>query len=826
MKKNKSIKLPYIGIENKFGFNVFYHEEGHYITTFEITNPVLEYSGDKEKYYTVHKVFENIVKNLGDDFIIQKQDVFFTAFFKGKTHKDYLTQKYFDNFKGREYKAIKTYLTITKTVKRGKMFTYKSRDFEAYINKVGKVFDLLKDEKFSPKKLSSKETTLLIKRFLSFSFSEETPRLDNLKATKEHLEVRGKILKTMNLVDIDELNFPSRIKPYSTKDLGYEFPADLFSFLSSVPNIDTLVYNQVIKIPNQKAEINGLERKKKRHSSMPDPANGLAVEDIDNVLINIAKNNELLVNSHLSIMLFGKEENVNFATNYIESALFNVGGIIPCKSSYNQYELYFANLPGNASSLQEYDLFKLTLDPALCLFYKESYQTDEISDFQVYFCDRKGIPVAIDPADLPMETNRINNRNKFVLGPSGSGKSFFMNHLVRQYFLYDMDVILVDTGNSYSGICTYYGGRYITYTEENPITMNPFKLKKEEYNEEKREFLKSLIILIWKGVDGSATAVEDTAISKCIFAYYDDYFNSNKDSSYLSFNSFYEFAIEKFQEINEKDKVEIDVISFKFITEKFYKGGDYESILNSDVDTSLFDEPFIVFEIDEIKEHKLLFPITTIIIMDVFLQKMRHKKNRKALIIEEAWKAIASPNMASYILYLYKTVRKFWGEAVVVTQELDDIVSNEIVKDSIINNSDTIILLDQTKFRDNYDVVSNLLSLSKVERNKIFTVNQLDNKADRGRFKEVYIKRGDSGEVYGVEVSFEEYITYTTEKKEKEAFHVYLERFDNDYKTALETFTEDFKVSGYTRLSQFAAEVNEGYKNQQKQINQPKLLES
>ncbi|MFL0096002.1 TraG family conjugative transposon ATPase [Tenacibaculum maritimum] len=811
MKKNKTFSLPFAGMEEISGYNIYYHEEGHYISTFEIVNPILTYSGNQEKYYQYQRVFTNIVKNLGDDYIVQKQDILFTSKYKGKEHKDYLSQKFFDNFKGREYKAIKSYLTIIKTVNKGSLFTYKQKDFDNFINKINKIFELLKDEKFKPKKLNKMDLTILLKRFLAFSFSEELPKLDNIKSTDEHLEIRGKVLKTISLIDIDEINFPSQIKPYSTEDLGYDFPRDLFSFLSETPNIETLVYNQVIKIPNQKSEINGLERKKKRHSSMPDPANGIAVDDIDNVLYNVAKNNELLVNSHYSLMLYGSDDDVTYASNYLESALFNVGGIIPSKNSYNQYELFNSGIPGNAVILKEYDLFKTTLDPAIALFYKESYQVDEESNFQVHFTDRKGIPIAIDPADLPMETNRINNRNKFVLGPSGSGKSFFMNHLVRQYKNYDMDVILVDTGNSYQGICTYFNGKYVTYTEEKPITMNPFKLTEAEYNEEKREFLKSLILLIWKGVDGVINTIEETALTKTIFAYYEQYFNNDSlTSDYLSFNSFYEFALVNLQKINDDDKVNVDVVSFKFVTQKFYKGGDYDTILNEDADTALFDEPFIVFEIDEIKEHKLLFPIVTVIIMDVFLQKMRQKKNRKALIIEEAWKAIASPNMASYILYLYKTVRKFRGEAVVVTQELDDIISNPIVKDSIINNSDTIILLDQTKFRDNFDVISDLLSLSEVERNKIFTVNQLDNKDNRGRFKEVYIKRGDSGEVYGVEVSFEEYITYTTEKAEKEAFNYYLKNFEGNYKNALETFVKDFQEYG-GRLSQFAEIINEKY---------------
>ena len=206
----------------------------------------------------------------------------------------------------------------------------------------------------------------------------------------------------------------------------------------------------------------------------------------------------------------------------------------------------------------------------------------------------------------------------------------------------------------------------------------------------------------------------------------------------------------------------------------------------------MFDEPFIVFEIDNVKDNPKLFPIVTLIIMDTFIQKMRLRKDRrKALIIEEAWKAIASKLMGGYILYLYKTVRKFWGEAVVVTQELDDIIGNTVVKDSIINNSDTFILLDQTKFKDNFDKIASLLSLNKVEQNKIFTINNLNNKFGRSRFKEFYIKRGSKGEVYGNEVSLEQYLTYTTEKPEKIAIEYYADHCNN-YDEALQLFVKDF----------------------------------
>jgi conjugation system TraG family ATPase len=408
-------------------------------------------------------------------------------------------------------------------------------------------------------------------------------------------------------------------------------------------------------------------------------------------------------------------------------------------------------------------------------------------------------------ADLPMRTNRINNRNKFVLGPSGSGKSFFMNALIEQYMLFNMDMVIVDTGHSYSGLCSYYQGKYISYTDKKPITMNPFRISEAEYNIEKKDFLVTLVSVAWKGADGVLTPVERDVIANVLSAYYTVAFAENEE---LSFNTFYEFSLQKIPQIKKEENIVFDLDEFRYVLKKFYKGGEFEEILNKEADKSLFTERFIVFEIDSIKEHKILFPLVTLIIMDVFIQKMRYRQEqRKCLIVEEAWKAIASPLMAGYLLYLYKTVRKFWGEAIVVTQELGDIIGNAVVKDSIINNSDTICLLDQTKFKDNYTAIAALLSINETERRKIFTINQLENTEGRGRFKEVYIRRGSTGEVYGVEVSLHQYLTYTTEKPEKSAVEKYTLRYGS-YAEGLDEFIKDFHQSKLS-LNSFINQVNQ-----------------
>lgn len=820
--KNKKQRFspPIIGIEAIDDITVCYDEMGNYSVILKMENPIVQYSAETEYYYNFHDIFVNILKILGKGYCLHKDDIFCKQYYHKELplDADYLTKKYFEHFEGREYKQHITYLTITKEISKNKtkLYTYNQSEFTSFVNNIDKITEFLRNRGIYVKMLDAKEIDEYLYRYLSVNFTKKIAFVDNFKVKENQIEIGKKILRNVSLVDIDEVNFPPLIKPYKDNNIGIGFSSDVMDFLPNIPDTDCVIYGQTIIIPDQQVEIAKLEAKKKKHSSMPDPANQLSVEDIDLVLNDIVKNNQFLVLVNYNIIILCENETyMNRAYNYLESALFDIN-IFASKQCNNQLELFRASMPGNALSFAEYDRFLTTSDTALCLFYKERPQITEESPFLTYFTDRKGIPIGIDISGKEGEQKLTNNSNFFVLGPSGSGKSFFVNSLVEQWILADTDIVLVDTGHSYIGLCNYYHGKYITYSEEKPITMNPFRISKEEYNEEKVDFLKSLIILLWKGSDGTADPIEDTLLTNIISSYYKAYWSQEERTlteeekelmfadgqqiqdtakiETLNFNSFFEFSVGEIKRTIENKHIEFNLNNFIFVLLKFYKKGKYEKILNDEFDSTLFEEKFIVFEIDSIKENKVLFPIVTLIIMDVFLQKMRLKQNRKALIIEEAWKAIASPTMANYILYLYKTVRKFWGMAMVVTQELEDIISNATVKNSILNNSDIVCLLDQTKFKDNYQQIADLLSLNQTEQKKIFTVNKLINKEGRSRFNEAYVKRGAIGQVYGVEVSKHEYFTFTTERIEKDALGFYQTVY-SDYKTALDNFIADMESS-------------------------------
>lgn len=796
MKPKRKFIEPFIGTSVINGITILHSRNGNFSVIMAIENIALQYAANPDTYQQYHTCFGQIIKLLADNYILQKTDIIALKKYNEPVDKksDYLSKKYFEHFGGRPYRDVQTYLTITKQSKKSKFFTYSEKEMSDFLNTILKVMDTMQGYAVISNTLDEKAIRDLLNAYLAFDFSGEKFSFGNISCNKDHIELGDQSLKVITVVDPEQMNLPNvmnTFKPANNTNEG--FPKDNFSFLLNIPDARTILYNQVIFIPDQLKIKKDLELKKKRHSSMPDASNQLSVTDIDEMFMDIAQNNELIVKAHYSILVHADNLKLPKACNYVDTNLFGLG-IIPGRNTYNQMELFRAAIPGNADELKVWDKFTISRPAAICFFFKENLMESEKSDYLLYFTDRQGIPVGIDTSERPVQTGRMNNRNRFILGPSGSGKSFFTNSYVKQCHEAGADVILVDTGHSYHGLCRYFNGKYITYREDKPITMNPFKIEKVENNEEKREIIKSLVGLIWKGVDGKISQVEDSILSKVIADYYNDYFGTACFVKSLSFNSFYEYSCEAIQQLITLIKIKFDIQEYRFILKKFYKGGIYDRILNDDFDNTLFNESFIVFEIDSIKEHKLLFPITTLIIMDVFIQKMRYKKNKKILVIEEAWKAIASPMMAGYILYLYKTVRKFAGEAIVVTQDLEDIINNEIVKNSIISNSDTICLLDQSKFKDSFNEIAKLLSLNAVEQSKIFTINKLDNKSNRSKFKEVYIRRGSVGEVYGVEVPVEEYLTYTTERSEKEAFEVYLETY-NDYTTAMDTMMLHFRES-------------------------------
>lgn len=919
-KRAKIFEDIYFSVEDVENKGIIYTKKGDYSAVLEMENPIKKYSADTDSYYDFTTLMASVIQVFGEGYALHKQDVFVRKNFdmsrvaakkKKGSKKAFLSEAYFRFFNGREYTEATTYLVITQKGKKGGIHTYDNSKWRDFLVKIQKVFDRLKSGEVNCRFLTAAECKEYADRFFAFDFKNKNISMTDFKVDSEKIGMGNKQIKVYSLLDVDSIGLPGNIRPYTDVSVNNAvISQDLLADIDHVPGVDSIVYNQVIFLPNQKREMMKLDKKKNRHASIPNPNNQIAVEDINAVQNELARNGKILVYAHYNLIVqTSSDYDFQKVTNSLEN-IFARYNIHISKRAYNQLELFVASFPGNCFRLnQDYDQFLTLSEAALCLMYKERQAVGDDSALKCYYTDRQGLPLAVDTSGKEGKKRYTNNSNFFVLGPSGSGKSFFMNTVMRQYREQDTDIVIIDTGDSYEGLCSYFDGTYISYSKEKPISMNPFKVTDAEYNEnfgEKKNFLKSLIFQLFKGAE-FPTKLEDAVINQTIVEYYEEYFHpfegfneeerkemktkllleDKKNGEYdkfeeeleerygdeyeieeleykklsdrdkriseklkaviedkaategekevaqralqrltpevienkylmriehqidkierqkkklkvteLSFNSYYEIAVERIPQIMKQQNIQFNIHDFATILQAFYKGGENESILNNDIDGSLFDEKFIVFEIDKVKDDPVLFPILTLIIMDVFTQKMRIKKGRKCLVIEEAWKAIATPVMADYIKYLYKTARKHWAMVGVVTQEIQDITSSPIVKEAIINNSDVFMLLDQSKFKDKFDDIKATLSLTDIDCKKIFTINRLDNHEGRSRFQEVFIKRGQDGEVYGVEEPPECYINYTTEKVEKEAFKFYRKQLKGSYQHGIEVFVKDWKDSG------------------------------
>lgn len=758
---------------------------------------------------------------LPDYTVVHKQDFFLEERYRpSNTEKErsFLSRSFERHFNERPYLNHRCYLFITKTTKermrsqsnfstlcRGFIIPKEVGDPEAvgrFLDAVGQAESILRESGLlSLKRLTTDEivgtdtTQGILGQY--FTLSSELVPNEDMRLDPGRMMIGDKILCLHTLTDLDDLPqqvaTDTRYERLSTDRsdcrLSYAAPVGLLLGCNHV-------YNQYIFLDNHDETLSRFERMARNMNSLSrySRANAVNKEWIELYLSQAHVNNLLSVRCHCNVLAWAEsEEELKRIRNDVGAQLALMGAT-PHHNTVDVPTLFWGGIPGNEADFPAEESFYTFLEPALCFFTAETNYRSSPSPFGVKVVDRlTGIPLHLDISDEPMRRGVCTNRNKFVLGPSGSGKSFIVNHLMRQYWEQGAHVVLVDTGNSYKGLCELIrnkthgeDGIYLTYTDEAPICFNPFYTDDGVFDIEKRESIKTLILSLWKRDDEAPTRAEEVALSNAVNLYLAEL---KKDSALVpSFDTFYEFVKTDYRRLLRQKNVrekDFDIDGFLNVLEPYYKGGEYDYLLNSDKQLDLLNKRFIVFELDNIKDHKILFPIVTIIIMETFISKMRRLHGvRKVILIEEAWKAIAKEGMAEYLKYLYKTVRKYFGEAITVTQEVDDIISSPIVKDSIINNADCKILLDQRKYMTKFESIQALLGLSEKEKAQILSIN-MSNDPSR-LYKEVWIGLGGvQSAVYAIEVSAEEYLAYTTEETEKTEVFALAEKLGGDLEGAI-----------------------------------------
>ena len=793
-------KFPLLRVEN----NCIISKFADITAAYRVTLPEL-FTLTAEEYEALHGAWLKALKVLPDYTVVHKQDFFieerYTAPEEG-SERSFLARSYERHFNERPYLRHTCYLFVTKTTPermrqtsassvlcRGFIVPREMRDTDAvtrFLEAAEQMERILNDsglvhvERLTETEIvGTADDAGLLARYFALSDERSPVVNEDIRLDPGVMRIGDKFLTMHTLSDLDMLpqsvatDFRYERLSTDRSDCRLSFAAPVGLLLSC-----NHVYNQVIFLDDHDETLKRLEASARNMNSLAaySRSNAINREWIEMYLNEAHSQGLRSVRCHCNVMAWAESEaELKRIRNDVGSQLALMG----CTPHHNTVDvpvLFWAAIPGNEADFPAEESFYTFLDQALCLFNGETNYRSSLSPFGIKMSDRlSGIPLHLDISDLPMKRGVITNRNKFILGPSGSGKSYLTNHLVRQYWEQGSHILLVDTGNSYQGLCSLIhaktkgrDGVYFTYTEEAPIAFNPFYVEDGVYDVEKRESLKTLLLTLWKRESEEPTRSEEVALSNAVNLYLS---KLRTDRSIVpSFDTFYEFVETDYRRLLEQKRVrekDFDLANFLNVLEPYYKGGEYDYLLNSDKQLDLLDKRFIVFELDNISSNRTLLPVVTLIIMETFISKMRRLKGvRKMILIEECWKALTSANMSAYIRYLFKTVRKYFGEAVVVTQEVDDIISSPIVKESIINNADCKILLDQRKYLSKFDGIQRLLGLTDKERAQILSIN-LSNDPKR-RYKEVWIGLGGvQSAVYATETSVEEYLTYTTEESEK-----------------------------------------------------------
>ncbi|WP_304961279.1 TraG family conjugative transposon ATPase [uncultured Muribaculum sp.] len=793
-------KLPLLAVEH----GCIISKDADITVAFEVGLPEL-FTVTSQEYEAMHAAWCKAIKVLPHFSVVHKQDWFMAENYKPELQKDdlsFLDRSFERHFNERPYLAHKCYLFLTKTTKermrqqsnfstlcRGRItpkelnhemvvkFMESVEQFERIINDTG----YIKLRRLSDDEIVGTETTSgIIERYMSLSMGDVNC-LEDIDLSAKEMRIGDKMLCLHTLSDTDDL--PGKVSTDNRYErLSTDRSDCRLSFASSVGLLLPCnhIYNQYVLIDDHDENLARFEKTARNMNSLSkySRSNAINKEWIDRYLNEAHSYSLTSVRCHCNIMAWSDDaEELRRIKNDVGGQLATMG-CMPRHNTIDCPTLFWAAMPGNEADFPAEESFYTFIEPAVCFFTAETNYRSSLSPFGIKMVDRlTGKPVHLDISDEPMKRGITTNRNKFILGPSGSGKSFFTNHLVRQYYEQGTHVLLIDTGNSYEGLCNLIHNRthgedgiYYTYTEEKPISFNPFFTDDGVFDVEKKDSIKTLLLTLWKSEDDRISKTESGELGSA-FSMFLDKMRQNKEIV-PCFNSFYEFMRDDYRaEMANRPipiyKQDFDIDNFLTTLRQYYHGGRFDFLLNSKENIDLLNKRFVVFEIDAVKDNKELFPIVTIIIMEAFINKMRRLKGvRKMLICEEAWKALSTANMAEYMRYMFKTVRKYFGEAVVVTQEVDDIISSPIVKETIINNSDCKILLDQRKYMNRFDQIQELLGLTDKEKAQILSINMANN--PNRLYKEVWIGLGGTqSAVYATEVSPEEYLCYTTEETEK-----------------------------------------------------------
>ena len=750
---------------------------------------------NEERYDAIVQALHSAVILLPDYAIVHKQDVYMKKEYVAEKSAGFLQKAYEMHFDGREYLDHRCRLFLTFSSKKnvrgassgllgitagGSMpksevlarFAAVAEQFATVVQGCGllEMRRLTEDDIFGAGDFPG-----LIQDYLNFT-DDGDDVLSDIQMRRDNVRTGDRYFGCHLIADLDQL--PAEVTSCrKVVSLSTDSSAVNLSFMNEIGqelDCEHIVNHFILKEPQK--DIHGeLDTRRRQMLSMAGRSaeNRMYSEELNEFLELAASEQMHTVRFHINVLAGGTADEYETVKDKVVSAVSRMG-VTPVYDIYDTPCQFWASIPGNEAGLAYQEYMTADLKAALCMGIYDSFEPG-VPDGVMKMSDRlRLVPQRFDIQEKALEMGLIENYNVFLLGPSGSGKSFFMNKYLKSCYDAGQHVFLIDVGDSYRALCNIIkeeskgaDGTYYTFEKGRPISFNPFRNVRRFRTDDNQalNFLFTLMLTLWKNGNEAMNSASMKIVRDSIIAFIDRW-SEDRDPV---FNDYYRYVRDEFcLSLGEKEigKEYFDLKDYLISLEQFYDGGVYDYLLNSNENADILNDRFVVFEIDRIKGDPVIYPVTTLVIMEAFMEKMSSNTDFKVMCIEEAWKAIMGTQMASYMMELWKTARKHRTSAVAVTQELKDIVSSPIIKDTILENSAVKILLDQTRYINRFDALADYLSLDEDDKAMVLSLNRYRKGVAAGR--EVYFNLGNRKSfVMRLEVSPEERIAFSSQKRDK-----------------------------------------------------------
>lgn len=798
--------LPYVAFEatDKDGseLNAVLTKDGRVCFLFAVDG--VEYERWRpEDYKTSNQILEAALREMPLNTTIQKTDIYYKVQNNMQPCNDsYVEKKRCEHYNKRASIKHKSYVALTFAseklsrpttnatflAKRGKFIPFtllkesqermnhlinKTNSFQAQINQIpGVTFTRMNED----------QVKTAICQYLNLDFVNEDHEVYNMvQNNHDFIKVGHQMVNVISVVGQSEEVYDFGEKAYFSSTFYNPF-ANNIHFDLQIPHIVNTTITKVDiekSLKDYKTEV--LISKQLASNSPMGQKSSIRSTIVEQQVLEVEERKDGFVECSISLTIFS--DNIIELRGYRERCETAIKGMTLAKylnESYDAQNIYFAGLPANG--WENVRCMKMPTYNSLPYFhFQKPYISDDSGEL---FTDRYGVPVRVD-----LNRTDLTARNRIEVGPTGTGKSFTQGSIICTAHERKEIQIIIDKGGTYKQLMQSLDGHYLEHTEENPMRFNPFAIDKDEdgkyvLKNEKTVVLTTFLTLLWKSKNNNefVNKAESSMLYDWICSYY-EYVNANCVIPTLKgFTLFVKEYDEKKRAGSDGEylkSIEFFNINHFITVLKPFTDGIYKDIFNNETSMSLADYKLICFDLEGIQKDETLYPIVTMLIIDlVFSHIAKYPHILKHIILDEAW-SFFTGDMSGFIGYMYRTIRKQNGTVTIITQSAQDIIDSDLAN-ALIQNTQVFIILDhkgkttEPLKRLGIDPL-NVKKIESIRKNWQFD-NGYGEKVNGGR--EIYIQREDkSFNIYAMEVPIEQYVLLTSTPTERDYFRKLIKEF-------------------------------------------------